>query len=109
MSFIFEIIGDILISLLRFVVEIPVIWIGEIVLFLMTLGKHRSIQEKQYLVYVFSSNFIQLRNDYQDLMIFWESYTFVETIAKSVSGTPNKPASLPKDVACLVGLSWMNW
>jgi len=26
--------------------------------------------------------FIQLRNDYQDLMIFWESYTFVETIAK---------------------------
>jgi hypothetical protein len=26
--------------------------------------------------------FIQLRNDYQDLMIFWEAYTFVETIAK---------------------------
>jgi hypothetical protein len=26
--------------------------------------------------------FIQLRNDYQDLMIFWETYTFVETIAK---------------------------
>lgn len=24
--------------------------------------------------------FIQLRNDYQDLMIFWEAYTFVETI-----------------------------
>jgi len=41
MSFIFEIIGDILISLLRFVVEIPVIWIGEIILFLMTLGKHK--------------------------------------------------------------------
>jgi len=28
------------------------------------------------------SLFIQLRNDYQDLMIFWEAYTFVETIAK---------------------------
>jgi hypothetical protein len=26
--------------------------------------------------------FIQLRNDYQDLMIFWEAYTLVETIAK---------------------------
>lgn len=26
--------------------------------------------------------FIQLRNDYQDLMIFWEAYMFVETIAK---------------------------
>jgi hypothetical protein len=26
--------------------------------------------------------FIQLRNDYQDLMLFWEAYTFVETIAK---------------------------
>jgi hypothetical protein len=26
--------------------------------------------------------FIQLRNDYQDLMIFWEAYTFVETMAK---------------------------
>jgi hypothetical protein len=26
--------------------------------------------------------FIQLRNDYQDLMIFWEAYTFVEAIAK---------------------------
>ena len=25
--------------------------------------------------------FIELRNDYQDLMTFWESYTFVETIA----------------------------
>jgi hypothetical protein len=26
--------------------------------------------------------FIQLRNDYQDLMIFWEAYTLVETISK---------------------------
>jgi hypothetical protein len=26
--------------------------------------------------------FIELRNDYQDLMIFWEAYIFVETIAK---------------------------
>jgi hypothetical protein len=26
--------------------------------------------------------FIQLRNDYQDLMVFWEAYTLVETIAK---------------------------
>ncbi len=26
--------------------------------------------------------FLELRNDYQDLMIFWESYKFVETIAK---------------------------
>lgn len=26
--------------------------------------------------------FIELRNDYQDLMIFWEAYKFVETIAK---------------------------
>jgi hypothetical protein len=26
--------------------------------------------------------FIELRNDYQDLMTFWEAYTFVETIAK---------------------------
>ena len=41
MSVIFEIIGDILITALRFVVEIPVIWIGEIVLYLLTLGKHK--------------------------------------------------------------------
>jgi hypothetical protein len=27
-------------------------------------------------------NFIELRNDYQDLMEFWESYKFVETTAK---------------------------
>lgn len=27
--------------------------------------------------------FIELRNDYQDLMIFWEAYKFVESIAKS--------------------------
>jgi hypothetical protein len=26
--------------------------------------------------------FLQLRNDYQDLMIFWEAYVFVETISK---------------------------
>jgi hypothetical protein len=26
--------------------------------------------------------FLELRNDYQDLMIFWEAYNFVETIAK---------------------------
>lgn len=26
--------------------------------------------------------FVQLRNDYQDLMIFWEAYQFVEMIAK---------------------------
>ena len=26
--------------------------------------------------------FLQLRNDYQDLMIFWEAYTFVENTAK---------------------------
>jgi hypothetical protein len=26
--------------------------------------------------------FLELRNDYQDLMIFWEAYTLVETIAK---------------------------
>jgi hypothetical protein len=26
--------------------------------------------------------FIQLRNDYQDLMVFWEAYILVETIAK---------------------------
>jgi hypothetical protein len=27
--------------------------------------------------------FIQLRNDYQDLMVFWEAYKFVELIAKA--------------------------
>jgi hypothetical protein len=26
--------------------------------------------------------FVELRNDYQDLMIFWEAYNFVETIGK---------------------------
>lgn len=26
--------------------------------------------------------FLEIRNDYQDLMIFWEAYNFVETIAK---------------------------
>lgn len=36
-----SIISDFLLSLLHLLIEIPIIWIGEITLWIITLGKHR--------------------------------------------------------------------
>lgn len=37
----FSVIAEILVAFFRTVVEIPIIWIGEIVLFLVTFGRHK--------------------------------------------------------------------
>lgn len=41
MGFIFSIVGEVILSFLRWLIQIPLIWIGEIMLFLVTFGRHK--------------------------------------------------------------------
>jgi len=41
MNLVLEVLANTLVFLLRIIVEIPVMWVGEITLFLVTLGRHK--------------------------------------------------------------------
>jgi len=41
MDIIFSVIADVVLGLLRFLIEIPLVWIGELTLFLFSFGRHK--------------------------------------------------------------------
>lgn len=41
MNFLFSVIGGVLINILQTLIEIPLIWIGEVTIFLVSFGRHK--------------------------------------------------------------------